>query len=204
MPNTFVFDPGPQLTNIITEIHANEAKIDLIRGTDLPAIVAEVDANEAILDLIRSTDVPNIQTNIDANETKIDSIIAAIPQNVRGDFSVAYHSHDSAAWTDTLNLTDTSGKLYSILVTTAGTVSVSQIQITLDSTTSAAYTLIAYGTALNIYNTVSGTQPLNLTEDATNIHYFNLEFSSILHVQTRVNTGPGTMDCRVVYALDNF
>ena len=182
MPNTFVFDLTPQLNTIVTEVNANEAKIDLIRGTD----------------------VPDIQTNIDANETKIDTIISLIPQIVRGTYTSAFLSHDTSSWTNVVNISDSQGKLYFIIVSTDATVVSADIRITLDASVSSPYTLVTYGSSLSIYQEMSGTPLLYLEEDATNLHYFNLEFNSILQVEIRVPTGPGAMSCRVIYALDDF
>ena len=182
MPNTFVFDITPQLNNIITEVDANEAKLDLIRGTDVPAIVTE----------------------IDANETKLDAIIALIPQIVRGTFTSAFLSHDTSSWADVLNISDSQGKLYFIIVSTSATVTSADIRISLDSQTATPHTLLLYNTRLCIYPGLAGTAIFYLQEDDSNLHYFNLEFSSNFRVEVRVTAGPGSIDTRVIYALDDF
>lgn len=206
MPNTFVFDITPQLTNIITEIDANETKIDLIRGTDVPAIVAEIDANETKIDLIRATDVPAIQTNIDANETKIDAIAALIPQIVRGHVTEAYLLNDTAVWEDLLNITTSQGKLILITCYLGAGITDAQLKFTIDSQISNTVLLTDITTGLFITHSINptGTGCLILGSSTTVPHFFNLEFDSSLRVQTRINTGAGDFECRMLYSLDNF
>lgn len=184
MPNTFVFDITPQLTNIVTEIDANEAKIDLIRGTD----------------------VPNIQTNIDANETKIDSIIAAIPQEVRGTQSYAYLSNDTFNYADVLNLSGAQGKLHTIQAYISATVTDANIRMYCDNLTSQEHLITTVNTGLFIFDSVNPTGPLQITLDSRAIepYAFNMEFSDSLRVEIKLTTGAGAITCLVVYSLDEF
>lgn len=108
--------------NIITEVNANEAKIDAIVpavNASQAAVVGEVNANETKIDSL-STQLTNattsINSNVDANETKIDAVqatVSTIQNNTTARFIVPERlikpSAGSKNYQFHLRLSDTAG-----------------------------------------------------------------------------------------------
>ncbi|HDY88593.1 MAG TPA: hypothetical protein ENH82_10865 [bacterium] len=172
----------------------------------LTALTAEVDANEALLNLIRGTDIPAIQANIDVNETKIDDIIAAIPQKVRGDLTEAYDANTTSSWQDIVNISNSQGILNSIATYLGAGITDVQLRVTLDGFSSTLLTISDVAQGLCIYRTVytTGTSNFYLAVSTSVFTPLNIEFSSSLRIEHRLNTGAGTLETRALYSLDNF
>ena len=185
----------------------------------IAALEAKVDIVDTVVDTIRATDVPAIQTNIDANETKIDTIDSvvdaikiktdAMPQMVRGSFTIAGMNYGGDTQTNLVNVTG-SGKLLqmSIACSTAGLTV--ELQTTIDGVASALIThtgdtenMIVYPVARIASNTI--LQFLTILASSYDNNFSNIEFDTSLQIQIRRSAGPGgDIYATAYYIVDNF
>ena len=206
MSNNFSLDAGPQIAAVLAAVGTVDTVVDAIRAADVPNIQTNINANETILDLIRGTDLPNIETSIAGNLTNINAIIAAIPQQVRGDLTNVSDIVSAAGWEDVVNISNSSGKLYSITHSLNASALTSEIRVTVDGILSNTLTVNVLVTGFCIYpiNHPSTATPLWIGSTDTDLIEFNLEFSQSLRVEHRQPTGAGQVLTHVLYNLDNF
>ncbi len=182
MSNSFSIDVAPQIATVLTAVNTVDT----------------------VVDLIRSVDVPNIQSNINVNETKLDTIITNIPQPVRGTLSDIWNTNSTTSFVDLINLSATQGKLYAIAVRITGSVTLATLSLTIDGITTNDLSITVLNTYFSVHYKLDDLIGRVLVADQTNTEKFNIDFADNLRLKTRLNTGAGSIEARMLYSVDTF